>query len=891
MFGVEPLEDRRLLTSLPHGAHPHDTAEYMLGDVVATVVLLESTFPPEQSHLNLEDWTAGGVQQIVDRVEEGLAWWEDALYANWPSAPPNLLSFSLDLTYATVDTAVPTAHEPITETWNNYSLWVNDFLTHAGFNTDADLFDDMWAFNHAQREAHQTDWAFTIFVANSQNDVDDNFPPGQIRGAFTFRGGLFTVMPSQRHPNIIAHETSHIFYAKDEYEGGASYNDRRGYYDTQNLNAIDDRPADAPPRVDSILAEGTELARAYDNYQISPSGMEMMGWKDSDGDGIFDVLDVEHTLEGSGAYDPVSGNYRFLGSSSVRTLPNLNPEGLGNDITLNRIHRAEYRVDGGPWQTAATYDATSVELDLTISGVGNANQIEIRTVDDVTGVTSATFVGNIDLPNALVQPGINGYVWVDVDEDGVRELGEPGLSGWTVRALDSQGQPLDSPSIGEPDDYPNETVDPTIAGAQLSIELPGVFGVQPGVRQSSKASTDSQVFAYYVNDEWYQDFDGALGQKLRIDFDSAVGSVSLDAIGAADTSYGRLEAYDAQDDLLDRFTTHALAAGQSKTMSIRRHERDIKYVVAYGGALTKIQLDNLQFGAQPTVVTDALGAYAIPYLDAGVYRVEALSKVGWTATIATVDPVNLGSGQVVTGIDFGHLPDSAPYFWQNPADPLDVDDSGDVTIDDARALANSLQLFGPRELPSPSVPPNSAPPYLDVNGDAWGSLDDLHALMQQLYTRVDTLDSQATRSGQETLVQTRPVVIDSPIGEPPIREEPPLGADSSGTHLVPEASEPIRTAALFAPPLEESYGLQTTSPSRDKREPRATGPERTGRETLSVPPARWSQGESEDDFRIPNPPGDDDSHPFEAAAASLLDDLLDDLAGDVATVRTQAGSG
>ena len=108
----------------------------------------------------------------------------------------------------------------------------------------------------------------------------------------------------------------------------------------------------------------------------SQSSLELVGWRDSDGDGIFDVLDVAHTLEGTGTYDPAAGIYRFVGESSVQTLPNLNPresalptESLQNDITINRISRVEYRIDGGSggaWQTAATPDTYVAALDLEV---------------------------------------------------------------------------------------------------------------------------------------------------------------------------------------------------------------------------------------------------------------------------------------------------------------------------------------------------------------------------------------------------------------------------------------------------------------------------------------------------------------------------------------------
>ena len=191
-------------------------------------------------------------------------------------------------------------------------------------------------------------------MANSDNDPDDAFAPGgRFSTAFAFEGGRFVVSPSGRPASTFAHEIGHIFWAFDEYSGGDGYLERRGYYDTQNLNAANN-PAPGFTQVPSIMANNSLRATAYANHTSSPSSLEMIGWKDSDGDGIFDVLDVPLALEGSGFYDAPAGVYRFQGRSVVQTLPNRNPSGLQNDITINRIRKVEYRIDGGAWQLAQT---------------------------------------------------------------------------------------------------------------------------------------------------------------------------------------------------------------------------------------------------------------------------------------------------------------------------------------------------------------------------------------------------------------------------------------------------------------------------------------------------------------------------------------------------------
>ena len=80
-LGVESLEQRQLLAGLPFGAHAHDTGEFMLGDVVVTLVAMESDGSLDP---NLEDWNQEHLDEVTSRVAEGLAWWEDTLEVYTP---------------------------------------------------------------------------------------------------------------------------------------------------------------------------------------------------------------------------------------------------------------------------------------------------------------------------------------------------------------------------------------------------------------------------------------------------------------------------------------------------------------------------------------------------------------------------------------------------------------------------------------------------------------------------------------------------------------------------------------------------------------------------------------------------------------------------------------
>lgn len=382
-LSVNPLEDRTV--PAPFGAAAGDTDEFMLGSVYVQVVLFESNGSIDA---NTENWTPALIQDTKTKVTSGLQWWVDTLAKVTPSYP-NLLNFNIDFTYA--DAPIATGYEPISHAVSDRPYLV-DYLTKVGAPQTGNSLADVRAYNHTLREANNTDWAFTAFMLNSTN-AQSGFPGGPLAVAFN---GVAIIVPSHAEDRIVSHESGHVFYAVDEYAGGSSYNTKRGYYNTQNLNGIDD----APPgfvQANSIMAAGTPHKQAFANHTSAPSTLAMIGWQDADTDGIFDVLDVPFTLTGSGAYNPTTGLYRWQGTSQVGTLDNLNPAGLGNDITINKIRVAEYRLDGGAWQTGATFKTYNATLDLSIPVTPTTVQVEIRTRDTVTGATSPIVSGTAAL--------------------------------------------------------------------------------------------------------------------------------------------------------------------------------------------------------------------------------------------------------------------------------------------------------------------------------------------------------------------------------------------------------------------------------------------------------------------------------------------------------------
>ena len=728
-MSFESLENRALLAAVPFGAAGDDTAEFLLGDVLVTVVLMESSEQTSVVNDNSEDWTSASIAEVKQKVQAGMQWWTDTLAG---ITDRHELNFHYDFTYA--DQPVATSYEPITRPSTDFRFWIYDFLNVVGYNQTGDFGADIRQFNHAQRVAHETHWAFTVFVVNDENDADGLFAPGGFTRAFAFAGGQFIVSPAARPASTFAHEAGHMFWARDEYAGGGSYSDFRGYYNTQNVNAWNN-PEPGFSQVPSIMdrgdceAGGGLLCTAYQNHTSSPSSLEMVGWRDTDDDGVFDVLDVPLELTGTGVFDPDTGLYRFRGESSVQTLPNLNPSGFQNDITINTVGRAEFRVDGGEWQTAAEYSAyqTAIELDIPVSAA--AATIEIRTADPISGVTSEIFLGALERPSTAHPSGISGFVWEDSNRNGTWEFGEQLQQGTTIQLVDSQGEPLSGPASLEPDDFGGSAtlLNQVLSEVTLSAVGSGVADNSVTAVSTSSASTGQYVFGGFSAacggfcSDWTPE-----SRRLRIDFNEPLSTISLDAVGRNTVSFGRLEAFNQAGELIGRYTTQSLAEGEVETMTLSRADGSIAYIIAGGHSVSSVRLDNLSIGSESQTTTDSFGVYAFGSLLPGTYHVRVM--VGANQQVVTPaagqHEVSLGEDPV-SNIDFGIHVDASP--WQNHNNALDVNNDGFVSPIDVLNVINDINQSGPRQLTS-----ELAPPFVDVNGDGFVTSQDALVVINEL---------------------------------------------------------------------------------------------------------------------------------------------------------------
>jgi len=707
---LESLESRNLFAGLPFGATPDDTAEFMLGRIAVTPVFLESN---GQIDASTENWTAQQKANVLGNIQTGLNWWKQLLATK---STVHTLDFIIDTTY--VDTPAQTSYEPISRVSNAYSDWVSEFLVGAGFSQSFNLESNVRAFNNSQRLKFDTDWSFTIFVVNSQNDQNGSFASGgSFDRSFAFAGGLFEVVLSTRPASIFAHETGHIFWARDEYIGGSDYFKSRGYYNAQNTNAIDLNPNPSFVQADSIMSSAGALDRAYQNITSPDSTLAQIGWVDSDGDGIFDVLDVPLKLEGLGQLNAASNQYSFIGRASVQTLPNVNSSGMQNDITINRVGRIEYRLNNGNWQTLTTPNEFQVELNLIIPiPAGTTGTLEIRAVETKLGITSNIFSATLgQIRDTTAVPGIQGFAWNDQNRDGLWQSTELAIAGARVRLVDNARQPVSLQTKIEPDSFQ----DGTIATNQNGILITAI-GEQAdgtiGVFSDTAATTGTKVFRPFSGAQLaYVDSFRGNALQLRVTLPQPTTSVTIDAVAGNDNTIARLDAYDSNGKVIRRFQSVSLNNGNRVTMQVTSDAANIAYVIARGINNSKIKLDNLVIGPATQTTTGANGSYALPGIPTGTYQVELTPQ---STSYQLVQPsTGLRSSSVVFGtpnthVDFTLAASVSP--WQNQANRFDVNNDGLISALDVLVIINEINRNEARPLDGSGLSPIA---YYDVDGN------------------------------------------------------------------------------------------------------------------------------------------------------------------------------
>lgn len=407
--------ERDPLMSNPRGPGPgyYDTSEYLIGSVGVGVIFLESNGSNDP---NRENWTSTEESNVQNQLNLSLSWWSNQ------NASAGV-SFVFD-----IHKAVPTSYEPIIHpsvftdpSWEK--LWVCEAMASLGYGS-GDWMKRTRDYINAMRTAKGCDWAYAVFIIDSSNDVDGNFSDGYC--AYGYLGGPFLVMTYDngawgisRMNQVMAHETGHMFWATDEYDGTTEYS---GY-----LNAAD--------------SEGSGCLMDTNTLTLSSGTKLQVGWRDTDGDTIMDIVDTNpQTVLNPYPQDPTPLQILiYTGSATEVPYPNNNPQPYnpGNDVTVNRISVVLYRCDGGPWNPATPTDGLyNQPMELysltTIPFPHGPHLVETFAINSVGNSDTTPASDTVTIDNPPNRPTLTGKV------NG--KIGKPYM--YNCSAADMDGDPV-----------------------------------------------------------------------------------------------------------------------------------------------------------------------------------------------------------------------------------------------------------------------------------------------------------------------------------------------------------------------------------------------------------------------------------------------------------------
>ena len=320
--------DLRSVTGV--GDPKYYTSDYMIGEIVIGAVLPESNGVIDE---NVEDWTESEVANIHSRIITAM----ERFQADCPMADLTLIFHFDDAPPAggvagTIDCDY--------EARNNESQARSDALTRLTYDGSPATRDYA---NHL-RNLYDADWAFFFAVA-------DNTVTGGGR-AYAYLGGPLSQCYGHNSASVFQHETGHIFNAIDEYHPDAarSPTGRWGYLQVVNANSqYNDGTGfngGAGEGQSALMVNNVNRHSAYSTGQI--------GWYDSNGDGVPDILESYPTPDVQ-LDDASAGIASLSGAVSVNPVRSQR-SGFNVGFSTCEIAGAQWRIEGHAWQPADAVD-------------------------------------------------------------------------------------------------------------------------------------------------------------------------------------------------------------------------------------------------------------------------------------------------------------------------------------------------------------------------------------------------------------------------------------------------------------------------------------------------------------------------------------------------------
>lgn len=328
---------RENFLAAPYGAGFYDTSEYMMGKISVAVILPQCDGAVDACS---ESWDAGREASVYSSAQTGMNWWAlQDFRAN--------ISYVWHLYSGRTDTRAQTSYEPITrssyEDNTGFATWIPEIMGKFGF-TNGDYFEKTRTFINNMVAVDGSDWGYVIYVADSLNDPDGAFVGGRFAGGYYGGPFMFATYNNggygwANQDYIVAHETGHVFYATDEYDGILTKSGYLGAYEVEGSGCLMEQ-------LTWCLSSGTQ---------------EQVGWRDSNSDNIMDILDTKPLVSLNKIVNTPKTSFVYTGSTNVNPLTNQNPlytngSAQKNNISLNTISEVSYQLDNGSWQAALASD-------------------------------------------------------------------------------------------------------------------------------------------------------------------------------------------------------------------------------------------------------------------------------------------------------------------------------------------------------------------------------------------------------------------------------------------------------------------------------------------------------------------------------------------------------
>jgi subtilisin-like proprotein convertase family protein len=444
---------------------------------------------------------------------------------------------------------------------------------------------------------------------------------------------------------------------------------------------------------------------------ISPSGMRVELFSDV---GAFNdnftntVLDDEAAIsidDKNNAAAPFTGSFRPEGDLSAFDGEN------ANGIWILEIKDDAPEDDGvlKSWSLTITGSERSIVTDSNGNysfedlppGVYNVKEVLQEGWDQTLGqppvtVSSGGRVRDVNFGNReganQPDPGsIAGQVWNDLNGDGVKDGGEPGLPNWTIYVDGNDNNQFDTdavktvPSTAVPKsitDFSTVTSEVTFSG------LNAVKGVQVTLDITHSFDDDLDVFLISPKGTQVELFSGVGGQFNNFT------NTTLDQDADVPITEGTAPftgTYQPEGLLTDFLNENPNGVWR---LLIRDTEEGDQ------GTLNSWSL-TIE-GQELSTTTDADGNYSFDDVVPGSYNIREVLQPGWSSTHAPVTPIDLGLNQQLMNVDFGNT--EAPL-----ALPGDYNSDDVVDLVDYIAWRNSMN--------------QTVPPFSGADGDGDGAVD------------------------------------------------------------------------------------------------------------------------------------------------------------------------